>query len=92
MYQTYGCRSFADGRSYPLYASSADIAYSEYSGKAGLEHLRNARQRPVEVLNHGIEIASGENEALVIHGHAAVQPIGARRASRHDEDVPDVMG
>jgi len=40
--QTYGSRSFDDGGSYPLYTSSAHIAYSEHAWEAGFKHLGRA--------------------------------------------------
>jgi len=45
MHLTHGNSSFANSCSH-LDASSADIAYSEYSWKAALEHLRRTGKTP----------------------------------------------
>ncbi len=44
MHHTHGSSSFADGRSHPLDASSAGVAYSEYSWEAAFEQ-RGGRER-----------------------------------------------
>jgi len=90
MHHTYGSSSFADGRSYPLDASSADVAYGEYSWEAALEHLRRTGKRPRRIpiwVNRQWQIASGEDEAFIIKGETASQPVGVRRGPGHYEQV-----
>src|ERR1700733_7547701 len=46
MHHTHGSSSFTNGRSYPLDASSTDIAYGEYSWEAAFEHERRTGKGP----------------------------------------------
>src|SRR5580704_14960785 len=46
MHQAHGRRSFANGRSHPLDASSADVAHSENSREAGLQYVGRTGERP----------------------------------------------
>jgi hypothetical protein len=50
MHHTYGSISFANSPSHPLDASSADVAYSEYSWKTAFEHVRRTGKRPMRNL------------------------------------------
>jgi hypothetical protein len=92
MHQGNGDRSFAYCGSHALHISRADVAHGKYSRQARLEHLRQAFERPVLMVQNRIQIASGENEAFVVHGHAVLQPLGSGCAPGHNENVPDVVG
>jgi hypothetical protein len=90
MHQTHRCRSFANGRSHPLDASSADIAHCKHSWQAALQHQRRARKRPWWIpiwVNRQWQIASGEDKALLIKSDTAPQPVGIRGGAGHDEEV-----
>src|SRR6266481_5507035 len=79
MHHTYGSSSFPNGRSRPLDASSADVAYSEYSWKAAFEHVRRTGKRPKRNLiwfDSQWQTASGEDEALIVKCETASQPVG----------------
>jgi hypothetical protein len=81
MHHTHSSRSFANGRSYPFDASSADVAHSEYSREAAFEHLRRTGKRPKRILawfDSHRQIASGEDETFIIKGETASQPVGVR--------------
>src|SRR5882762_11472290 len=90
MHHTHGGSSFANSRSHPLDASSADVAYGEYSWEAAFEHQRRARKRPRRIpiwVNSQRQIASGEDKALLIKSHTASQPVGIGRSASHYEEV-----
>jgi len=65
VYQIDGDRSFAHGRGDTLHISGADIAYGKHARQTRLQHLRRARKRPVETMRQRIQIAPGEDEALL---------------------------
>jgi hypothetical protein len=90
MHHTHSSGSFANGRSYALDASSADVAHSEHSWEAAFEHLRRTGKRPKRILiwfDRHRQIASGEDEAFVIKSETASQPVGVRRGPGHYEEV-----
>jgi hypothetical protein len=90
MHHTRRSSSFANGRSYPLDASSTDIAYGEYSWEAAFEHERRTGKRPRKIpiwVNRQWQIASGEDKALLIKSDTASQPVGVRGRAGHYEDV-----
>src|ERR1700733_9416290 len=64
-------RPFAHGGGHALHVSGADIAHGEHSRQTCLEHLRHALKRPMVVVEDGIEISPGEDEALVLEGPAS---------------------
>jgi hypothetical protein len=67
-------RSLSNRHSDPLDASSADVAYSEYSWEAAFEHQRRTGKRPRRILiwfDSQWQIASGEDKALIIKSETA---------------------
>src|SRR5258708_18634387 len=90
MYHAHGCSAFADGRSHPLDASSTDVAYSEYSWEAAFEHQGRTGERPSRMLirfDSQWQVASGEDESLIIKSATALPPVGVCRGSGHSQDV-----
>jgi hypothetical protein len=67
-HQTHGRSPFANGRSYPLDASGADIAYSEYSWKAAFAACQadgKDAKKEFDLVHSQWQIAAGEDEALI---------------------------
>src|SRR5260370_22772381 len=90
MHQTYRTSSFANGGSHPLDAPSADVAYSENSREAALQYVRRTGEWPGRIsiwVDRQWQIASGQDEALVIKCETASQPVGVGRGAGHYEEV-----
>ena len=85
-------RTFANSRRNPLHVSGADVANCENCRQARLKHLRRPAKRPLSrsACQNWIQVPSRKNEALLIKGDAATQPVAAWRRTRHHEDVPDI--
>ena len=82
MHQRNRNRPFAYGGSHALDVSRTNVAHGKYSGQAGLEHEGRPRKRPMIIVQNWIQIASSQDEALIVNRHAAVQPISSGRRRR----------
>jgi len=64
-----------------LHVAEPDIAHRKHAGQAGLQHLGSACKRPCKgrIGPLGlIQVMPGEDEALVVQGKAAPQPLRSR--------------
>ena len=67
------------------------FADREHAGKARLERVRRARERPTgsgEIIWR--EVGPRLDETFVVAREASAEPLGVRRRAGHDEGVPNV--
>ena len=79
-----GHRALAHRAGHALDRAGAHVAGHEHAGHAGLEHVGVALERPAV----GRHVGPGEDEAALVAGDHAVEPVGARRgADEHEAGV-----
>src|SRR6185437_13978606 len=83
-----GHRALADGGGDALDRAGAAVAYGEDAGEAGLEGEGGAADRAGGAAEVGdLEVDAGEEEAVVVLGQGAVEPLGARVGADEDEEA-----
>src|SRR5437868_9864639 len=92
MDERHRARSLADCRRNALDVSAAHVADREDCRQARFEEMRRAAERPLR----GGEIVrrkggTGLDEAAVVEGETALEPLRGGDRAGHDEDVPHVF-
>src|SRR5882757_7335083 len=81
-----GHRALADGGGDALDRAGAAVADGEDAGEAGLQGEGGAADRAGGAAEVGdLEVDPGEEEAVVVLGEGAVEPLGARVGADEDE-------
>ena len=85
-----GDGAFTHGGGTTLDRSMTDVACDEDAGDAGLQQVRVAIQLPG--VSGFFEVRAGEEEAFIVAGEAAGEPVGAGFGADEDEDGGGVAG
>src|SRR5258708_20693860 len=91
MHEVDGDRAFANRRCNAFHIARTNISNGKHSWQACFKHVRRTCEWPRFVLLHCIQVAPGEDEAFVVEGYTASQPIGTRCRSRHNEHVTNPL-